>query len=111
MISKITSKLQLAKEYHPSPQETIKIIKRDFMVNDNVLIKYENDMIDETERLEQILNEKDGRQIKRIDMKGGHLTPVGAGVRKKLFGESLKIRGDDKSIMLLTETIARELSI
>ena len=63
-------------EFTPSPDETKVIIEKDYLVRRNLLIKFTQDNIDETNVLSPILDEKYPNLIAFQTLSGNHLTPL-----------------------------------
>ena len=64
-------------EFTPSPDETKIIIKKDYGIRRNLLIKFTQDTIDETMVLTPILTEKYPNFVALQSLSGNHLTPLG----------------------------------
>ncbi len=63
-------------EFTPSPDETKLIIEKDYLVRRNLLIKFTQDNIDETNVLSPILDDKHPNLIALQTLSGNHLTPL-----------------------------------
>lgn len=64
-------------EFTPSPTETEIIIQEDYKIRRNLLIKFNNDTIDQTLILNPILNNLFPQMVSQINLEGNHLTPLG----------------------------------
>jgi len=64
-------------EFSPSPRETERIIHQGYRVRRNFLIRFQNDDIDQTARLIQILSQRPDFLITAKRLAGNHLTPLG----------------------------------
>lgn len=64
-------------EFAPSPEETTLIIIKSYGIRRNLLIKFNNDNIDETMVLTPILYEKFPNMVALQQLSGNHLTPLG----------------------------------
>ena len=72
-----TSKLNVdAFEFMPSPQETWKMIQRDYSVRQNYIIKFSQDSIDQSMGLVDILSKR-GSTSRILRLEGTHITPLG----------------------------------
>jgi len=93
-LGKISQKLNFQTEFSPSPAKTLNLVREHYEQRNNLLIKFKNDNIDQTNLLLKSLRGRpsDKSEIMRID--GNHLTPVSLGLREKLlksnFQNSLK---------------------
>ena len=83
MLKKMSKRLNFQTEFSPSPRETINLIKEDYEQIKNLLIKFRNDNLDQSDLLLKSLKERDSDQSKLIQLDGNHLTPVSLGLREK----------------------------
>jgi hypothetical protein len=68
-------------EFTPSPQETIKLIKKSYSTAYNLLIKFQDDEIDEIPELAEILQAKFRHGVQVAYLAGNHITPVAVDVQ------------------------------
>lgn len=64
-------------EFTPSPEETETIIKENYAIRRNLLIKFNNDTIDQTSSLQPILTTLFAQMVYKTNLQGNHLTPLG----------------------------------
>lgn len=64
-------------EFTPSPEETEMIVKENYGIRRNLLVKFENDNIDQTLSLNPLLKSRFGEMISLLHLSGNHLTPLG----------------------------------
>lgn len=64
-------------EFSPSPRETERMIHEGYRVRRNLLIRFQNDDIDQTPRLIRILEQRSDFLITSKRLAGNHLTPLG----------------------------------
>lgn len=64
-------------EFAPSPQETSQLIAEQYSVRRNLLIKFEQDDIDQTLKLNPVLQKRFPNLIAQLNLPGNHLTPLG----------------------------------
>lgn len=64
-------------EFTPSPEETNLIINQNYEIRRNLLIKFNNDTIDQTNLLNPVLQEKFPQMTASLCLPGNHLTPLG----------------------------------
>lgn len=64
-------------EFTPSPKETYNIILRGYQVRRNLLIRFNNDTIDQTPALTELLQKLHSDLITAKILSGSHLTPLG----------------------------------
>lgn len=74
----VTEALDL--EFTPSPQETKNLISQDYKIARNLLIKFNNDTIDQTPNLQFSLQKRFPNSTVMRTLKGNHLTPLGQDV-------------------------------
>ncbi len=63
-------------EFTPNPEETQGIINNNYAIRRNLLIKFNNDNLDQTNKLEPILRENFAQMVSKISLSGNHLTPL-----------------------------------
>jgi len=64
-------------EFTPSPAETNRLIAEHYQVSRNLLIKFNNDDLDQTRALDQALQQRFPEMTSVQILKGNHLTPLG----------------------------------
>ena len=64
-------------EFTPSPLETNKIIGDRYQVRRNLLVKFDNDSIDQTYTLSELLKKRFPDMVTFQTLKGSHATPIG----------------------------------
>jgi hypothetical protein len=64
-------------EFTPSPTETSRLIAERYQVPRNLLIKFNNDDLDQTRALDQALQQRFPEMTSVQILKGNHLTPLG----------------------------------
>lgn len=67
-------------EFSPSPLETNALISQRYQVRRNLLIKFTNDTIDQTEALSELLQTRFSGMVTAQILAGTHLTPLGQDV-------------------------------
>jgi hypothetical protein len=63
-------------EFSPSPQETNELIASDYQVRRNLLVRFQDDEIDQTLYLNPILKKRFPEMISMLTIPGNHLTPL-----------------------------------
>ncbi len=66
-----------ALEFTPSPLETYKIVQESYKIRRNLLIKFNNDTIDQSATLTELLQKRFPEMVTTQTLKGNHLTPLG----------------------------------
>ena len=87
LLKNISKKLDFRSEFSPSPNKTLKIINNTYIQNKNLLIKFDDDKLDQTESLLSALKFRANDNSKGILMKGNHTLIASAGLREDLLGE------------------------
>ena len=87
LLKNISRKLDFRSEFSPSPKRTLKIINNTYIQNKNLLIKFDDDKLDQTESLLSALKFRANDNSKGILMKGNHTLIASAGLREDLLGE------------------------
>ena len=106
MLKKISKKLDFQTEFSPSPNETLNFIREHYEQINNLLIRFENDKLDQNNLLLKSLKKRFSDKSKIVQLNGNHLTPVSLGLREKLlksnFQSSLKYKKIDFIVDLIT---------
>ena len=96
LLKKISQNLEFQSEFSPSPRKTFNIIKNTYVQNNNLLLKFDSDKLDQTEALFDCLKIRSEDNSKSMIFKGNHTLIASAGIRKDLFGkwadDDLKIK-------------------
>ena len=87
LLKNISKKFEFNSEFSPSPHRTLKIIKNTYIQNKNLLIKFDDDKLDQTESLLSTLKLREFDSSKGFLMKGNHTLIASAGLREDLLGE------------------------
>lgn len=76
LMAQVAPTVRLDLEFTPSPEETLRLVDRDYAVERNLLIKFRSDNIDQTRAIATVLERRfpQGTTIKRLN--GNHLTPT-----------------------------------
>lgn len=64
-------------EFTPSPEETDRLIAKNYRVRRNLLIRFSNDDIDQTTTLNPVLENRFPNMTALLNLPGNHLTPLG----------------------------------
>ncbi len=70
-----------AVEFTPSPLETNTLVRERYSVRRNLLIKFANDTIDQSEKLTQVLQQRFPDMVTAQTLPGTHTTPLGQDVK------------------------------
>ena len=86
-LKNISRRLDFESEFSPSPSKTLKIIKETYIQNNNLLIKFDSDKLDQTESLLSCLRNRDNDNSKGLQLKGSHTLIASAGFREEYLGK------------------------
>ena len=87
LLKKISQKLEFESEFSPSPDRTLRIIEKTYNQKNNLLIKFNSDQLDQTDKLFSCLKLRKEDNSKGIVLKGTHTIIASAGIREGLFGD------------------------
>ena len=68
-------------EFTPTPAETYELVKKNYNIRRNLLIKFSDDNLDQSATLTQLLGNRFGDMVTTQTLKGNHLTPLGQDVK------------------------------
>ena len=109
MLAKVSQKLNITTEFSPGPDETVSLIKNKYIQPKNLLIKFKEDTLDQTELLLNSLQSRINDDSEILELEGNHLTPASSGITQKVLE---KWKGDlnkSEKIEMLVDTIYRYL--
>ena len=75
-VEQLNSLVEFDLEFTPSPERTYEIVKSDYQASRTLLVRFQNDTIDQTEQLKSVLEETSPHLISYLQLSGNHLTPV-----------------------------------
>ena len=83
ILGKFKKRFNIQNEFSPSPKETMRLIKKNYLLPENLLIKFSSDKLDQTPMLLEKLKERqsvnDNSML--IELNGNHLTPASTGLK------------------------------
>lgn len=74
-------------EFTPSPDETNQLVKESYQVQRNLLIRFTDDTIDQTQSLADVMTQRFPNLTTLQVLRGNHLTPLGQDVNWKVGAE------------------------
>ncbi len=86
-LKKISKNFDFNSEFSPSPSRTFHIIQKTYTQNNNLLIKFDRDNLDQTESLLSCLKRRNQDNSKGIMIQGNHTLIASAGLREDYLGE------------------------
>ncbi len=105
MLSKVTNKFGNYSEFSPSPKETLNLILNGYIQQNNLLIKFDKDKLDQSFELSRYLKKRVYDLTNNLQLKGNHLTPASAGLRKSLLGNWADNGSKVEDLNILLEVI------
>ncbi len=105
MLSKLKRKLNIQSEFSPSPLETMNLISKQYVQPRNLLIRFNEDRIDQTKLLLEHLQARSKDNSKVIDLEGNHLTPASSGFKHLLSEQSIENNYEVDRLSDLIDTI------
>ena len=86
-LKKISKNFEFNSEFSPSPKRTFHIIQKTYTQNNNLLIKFDSDNLDQTETLLSCLKKRTNDNSNGIMIRGNHTLIASAGLREDFLGE------------------------
>jgi hypothetical protein len=86
LLAELGPRLGVSSEFSPSPQETLELVGRTYQQERNLLVRFQRDGLDQSARLMQVLQGRQGDQSALLERPGDHLSPASAGLRQNLLG-------------------------
>ena len=85
-LKNISQNLDFNSEFSPSPNRTLNIIQKTYIQENNLLIKFNSDRLDQSESLLSSLRIREKDNSKGICLKGNHTLIASAGLRENYLG-------------------------
>ena len=105
ILGKISSKLNFETEFSPSPKETMRLILEKYLQENNLVVNFSNDKIDQSVSLIECLKKRANDNTENIQLKGNHLTPISTGLTKNILSDLDINNAKNKSLNTLLGTI------
>ena len=86
LLAELGPALGVTSEFSPSPEETLRLIERNYKQANTLLVRFKSDQLDQSPRLLQVLQQRSRDHSQLIERAGDHLTPASAGLRQNLLG-------------------------
>jgi hypothetical protein len=107
LLSELAPRLGISTEFSPSPEETLRLIARDYRQPRNLLVRFNRDALDQSQRLLAVLQARQQDRSKLVERSGDHLTPASAGLRQNLLGNWADDPARQRQIDELAEGLLR----
>ena len=102
LLAELGQQFNFRSEFSPSPQETLLQVASSYQQPRNLLVRFNRDSIDQSQRLLDSLRSRPGDRSSLMELPGDHLSPSSAGLRRQLLGEW----ADDPARQKLAERLA-----
>ena len=86
LLAELGQPLGFRTEFSPSPRETLLQVQRQYRQPRNLVVRFQRDTLDQSERLLAALRSREGDRSDLLALPGDHLTPASAGLRRNLLG-------------------------
>ena len=107
LLAELGPRLGIQSEFSPSPSETLRLVGANYRQPRNLLVRFNRDSIDQSQRLQAVLQARAHDQTQLLELPGDHLTPASAGLRQNLLGAWADDQSRQRQIDALAETISR----
>jgi hypothetical protein len=107
LLAELAPRLGISTEFSPSPEETLRLIARDYRQPRNLLVRFNRDGLDQSQRLLAVLQARPEDCSKLVERPGDHLTPASAGLRQNLLGNWADDPARQRQIDELAEGLLR----
>ena len=108
-LKNLSKNFEFKSEFSPSPKKTLEIIEKTYIQNNNLLIKFDSDKLDQTDSLLSSLRKRNYDNTKGVLLKGNHTLVASAGLREDFLGkwadDDLKKRSIKKIIEMVDKFI------
>ncbi len=75
-VEQLNSLIALDLEFTPSPERTFEIVKQDYTLTRTLLVRFQDDTVDQTEQLKTVLEKQAPQLVSYLKLSGNHLTPI-----------------------------------
>jgi hypothetical protein len=107
LLAELGPRLGIQSEFSPSPSETLRLVGANYRQPRNLLVRFNRDSIDQSQRLQAVLQARPQDQTQLLELPGDHLTPASAGLRQNLLGAWADDPRRQRQIDALADTICR----
>jgi hypothetical protein len=87
LLAELGQQFNFRSEFSPSPEETLQQVARNYLQPRNLLVRFNRDQIDQSQRLLGVLQGRAGDASLLKEFPGDHLAPASAGLRQSLLGQ------------------------
>lgn len=86
LLAELGQQFNFRSEFSPSPEETLHQVASSYRQRHNLLVRFQRDQIDQSNRLLAALQSRAGDASQLTELPGDHLAPASAGLRQNLLG-------------------------
>ena len=86
LLGELAPRLGVETEFSPDPQETLRLIRRYYLQERNLVIRFGRDALDQSQDLLTSLRQRPNDRSEELHLPGDHLTPASAGLRRSVLG-------------------------
>jgi hypothetical protein len=86
LLAELGQQFNFRSEFSPSPEETLQQVARSYRQPRNLLVRFNRDTIDQSNRLLGVLQARSDDASQLTELPGDHLAPASAGLRQNLLG-------------------------
>lgn len=87
MLRQLAPRLGIETGFSPGPDETLQLISNLYIQPKNLLIRFDQDKLDQSQNLMESLKSRSNDATTQQNLHGDHLTPASVGLRKNLLGD------------------------
>ena len=93
LVNRVGPSLGLTVEFNPPPRRTMELVTERYRQPRNLLVRFRDDIIDQSPRLYAQLQARSGDQSRLAVVPGKHTTPASAGLRQQILGTGEDSKG------------------
>ena len=86
LLGELAPRLGVETEFSPDPAETLRLIRRLYLQERNLVVRFGRDELDQSPDLLNSLRQRSRDSSEELHLPGDHLTPASAGLRRSLLG-------------------------
>ncbi len=106
LLGELAPRLGVETEFSPDPRETLRLIRRHYIQERNLVVRFGRDELDQSPELMESLRSRPRDDSEELHLPGDHLTPASAGLRRSLLGDW----ADDPRRVEVTRKISSTIS-
>ena len=107
LLGELAPRLGVETEFSPSPREPLRLITRHYIQEQNLVVRFGRDELDQSDDLLEALKQRTADNTEALQLPGDHLTPASAGLRRSLLGAWADDPKRVEVIRRLTQTIGQ----